>query len=551
MADQTRKEMEIIAERFTASMALLNMPANPPPPAGREATPVPAMVGGVALQSKDAEEALNLARSLANELSKLQSELKLVEAEAEGIAGLRKDVEKVKEEAGAMREEVRKEGEARAREVGEVKKESVVAKLQAATAKNEAEAARKEVDAVKKEAANVGLGLGEVQRVVGELKQGLAQIGEERGDFLGQLIEVRQGVGGVRQEIEEVRQEMGRLKKEAEERSAAAVSGKRDRNRATPAGDTMDVDEGSRPAKRTRLDDPAQPSPISVSQSAPTLLAPPPGTDSTTLASGSGLLHRKLEERIVALEEYVTAMENEFIQLGVDVRERLDEFAEHVGLEPGGTMRGATSGAGDMAARSESAPPKSSPTINGVAGMRSSAPPAVSPTRAKLPDSPLQNVAEASANSVHKDEEVYELLAGLRNDLGDTQLQMLKLWRAEDEWPAAVGRNLNAALGVKSIEEVWHKAAEVARAATQTVDKPNSQPAVNGAKPVNGHAIVPGHKEEGGIGDGASDTLALVRGLKEEMREMRARVERSEAECNALRVQQAEQRKILVQVRDL
>ncbi|KAF8607868.1 hypothetical protein BDV93DRAFT_603632 [Ceratobasidium sp. AG-I] len=564
MADRTRKEMEAVSERFAASMALLNVPANPPT-AAREPTPAPAMVGGTALPNKEVEEMMSLARSLANEISKLQSELRLVEAETEGISGLRKDVEKVKEEARDLKEDVKKEGETRAREVGEVKKEAVVAKLQAGTAKNEVEAARKVAEAVQKELA--GANIEETQRVLGELRHGLEQMVQEQGEFVGQLGEVRQGIGGVRQEIEEVKQEIGRLKKEAEERSAATASGKRNRNQETPTGDGMDVDDASRPAKRTRLDESAQPPPLSASQSAPTLLAPPPAAEPTTpTPSSTGLSHRKLEERIVTLEEYVTDMENQYIQLGTDVREQLEEFAEHIGLDPdnlpGGMARGASaSDVGDATARSESAPPKLSPRSSRVAGTRSSAPPAVSPTRANFPESPLQTVAEASevaaasasvtqVNGVLGEEDVYDSLSGLRSDLGNTQLQILKLWRGEGEWPAAVARNLNAALGVKSIEEVWTKAAEVARASYQDMDKTMNQPRTNGAKAVNGHTVH-GHMEEDEPGDSESETLILVKSLKEEMREMRERMERSEKERDALRAQQAEQHKILLHVQSV
>jgi hypothetical protein len=539
--DQAQKSIKTLLERFAVSMKILHMSAVPST-AGRE-TSAPAVVHLAATPGKD-PEAITLARSLANDLSKIQSELKLVEAEVGGVFELRKETEKTKEDVRGVKEEIRKDGQDRARELDDVRKQAAAAKTEVGTMKHD-------LEGMKLDVGNAYRGLGETKQEMGKLKaqqellratvekveQELGDVQEERGEVSveteKQLGEVRKEIGQLRQMMGEFKQDTERWKKEVEERAATA---KRDRSDSAPAGDAMDLDE-PRPTKRVRLNVPVR------AQSHEEAPLPPALTQDI-----GGPSNKRLKELYDKLEDYVATIESEIAQNHTDVSERLDQFAEHMGLAPI-IDSGDTSAEGvastSAAGRSESAPPALSPKSSRAGGMRSSAPPDVSTQRTKSAGSQLTTLKEGEVAA-----EVETMLT-LRRDLDAVMAQFLDFWAAKGQWPDIVGKNLATAMGVQSLEQVWHKMAEATKSTAQKANPNPNRPEMNGAKRVNGTGS---HKAEAMEG-GTSDVMALVMGMQAEqakmakrMEEMEAKSRQSDQEKEALRVRLAEQDKELGEV---
>ncbi|KAG9121296.1 hypothetical protein FRC07_002787, partial [Ceratobasidium sp. 392] len=522
--NQLQESVQSLSERFAVSMKVMQVSAPPTSTTGTGkstllvTSSVPALPGL-------GPEWMSQMLTLENNVSKMESELKLIEAEMASVVDNAKEVAKSKEEVRTVKEGLRRESENRAKEVGEVKKEAM-------TAKDMVGEMKRELEGMKMDVGNAYRGLGETKQDVSKLKtqQDTLRTSVERvelaltqgrGGSSAQVEQLRQEVVQLKTMAEELRQEIERLKGGTEER---AKSGKREREVSAPSGDAMDVDE-VRPIKRVRLS--VASAPLEEGE----LLAAAP-----TLDAG-GPSNERLKELIDQVQEYVYTLESEMVQHHTDTREQLEEFAERIGWEPvvysgdpNAEPVASTSGAG----RSESAPPAaSSPKAASTSKARSSAPPEISSEGTTIAKPKLATVQEDTAVVTGSREA--NTIAAVRQDLDNVMEQLLGLWAAKGLWPEIIGKNLAAASGTESLEQVWDKVA----GATKIT------PAVNGMKQVNGTGT---HKPVGQT----DDVMALVKNMQAEqakmaqrMAEMEAKSARVEAEKETMRVKLAEQDKEL------
>ncbi|KAG9087546.1 hypothetical protein FS749_002849 [Ceratobasidium sp. UAMH 11750] len=528
--NQLQQSVQTLSERFAVSMKVMQV-APTPSATGKGTSPVtsgiPALSGGL--------ESMAQILSLENNVSKMQSELKLVEAEIAAVAGNSKESARSKDEIQSVKDGIRKEVENRAKEVGEVRQE-------ATTAKAEVGAIKVELEGMKLDVTNAYRGLGEVKQEVGKLKaqqdmhraaverveQELGDVQKERADT---SVEVEQQFNALKREVTQLKAMTGELKLEIEQLKKGgeerAKRKKREREAPAPTSDAMDVDE-ARPIKRVRL---------SLASAAPEDEEPLPPVLTQDIGGPS---NERLKEIVDQLQDYMGTLESEMVQHHADTREQLEEFAERIGWEPvvypghpNAEPVESTSGAG----RAESAPPAASSSKPAPAsGMRSSAPPDVSPERMAVAKPALATVEEDKQSGPHE----ADTLATVRKDLDNVMEQLLGLWAARGLWPGIVGKNLAAVSGVNSLEQVWEKVA----GATKT------SAGVNGMKRINGTGTHKGQAE----GE-SSDVMALVKSMQAEqakmaqkVAEMEAKSKQAEAEKEAMRTKLVDQEKELKEV---
>lgn len=470
------------------------------PNTGAESTP------SAPLSSKDAEQALGLVRELSDRVSKIDSEIKLVEAEIANMAELKK----AGEEARTVRAVVRKEVEERIKAVDDVKKDIKVLGDEVGRVKAEFDRTREDL------VGNNG-GLAQVQRDVQALRDKQAQLGLDavkqdvkdvkvaaestKGDLQG----VKTELGGLSRDLGVVRAEVDKLKKEVSEKVAAAPTptsatfgpGKRDRNGVGRGVslDAMDVDDVPRPVKRARLSGvpaPDAPQPA-VPLGSPAIIVPQGPTTSEML------------NRIIEVEDALQSLENEVVQIGADVKDRLDEFAVRLGIPLDEDVVYEIIDDVQTGTRSESAPPGSSPKINIVRAGRSSAPPEITAAGPISRRPSLAAVPEAPGGE--------DAVSMLRHDLDSLMGQMVKLWGSEGDWPATINKNLCKALGVESLD-MWVKKEDTERA--MSLSPPASAP-----KPVNGGAVK--EEVEGSLG-------SILKSIREDQASMREEMEKMQRE---------------------
>ncbi|KAG8747396.1 hypothetical protein FRC10_001067 [Ceratobasidium sp. 414] len=533
--NQLQQSVQTLLERFAVSMKVMQVAtASSTPGTGKSTLPVtpsiPALPGG--------SESLSQILSLENSVSKMQSELKLVEAEVVAVASNSRESARSKEEIQSVKEGIRKEAEDRAKEVGEIRQGAAAARAEVRTMKLD-------LEGMKMDVTNAYRGLGEAKQEVGKVKTqqdmlraAVERVEQELGDVQKgqvdtsveaerQFNELKQQVGQLKATMEELRLEIEHLKKGGEER---AKRRKREREVPAPTSDAMDVDE-TRPIKRVRL---------SVASVAPEDEEPLPPALTQDI---SGPPNERLKELIDQIQDYMGMLENEMVQHHTDTRERLEEFAERIGPEPvvhfgqpDAEHAASTSGA----ERAESAPPAASSSRPALAsGMRSSAPPDVSSERKAITRPTLATVEEGKRAAPHE----VDTIATVRRDLDNVMEQLLGLWAAKGLWPEIIGKNLAAGSEAGSLEQVWEKIARATKTGA----------GVNGMKQVNGTGT---HK--GQVEDGPSDVIALVKSMQAEqakmaqrVAEMEAKSRRAEAEKEAMRTQLVGQEKELKELRSI
>ncbi|KAG9080762.1 hypothetical protein FRC06_006191, partial [Ceratobasidium sp. 370] len=497
--DQLQQSVQTLSERFAVSMKAIQVVAAPTTRKGNlPATP------SVPVLSSDGPESIAQILSLENSVSKMQSELKLVEAEVAAVASNWQESARSKDEIQSVKEGIRKEAENRVKEVGEVRQEAAAARV-------EIGAMKLDLEGMKMDVTNAYRGLGEAKQEMGKVKaqqdtlraaverveQELGDAQKERADASveakQQFSELKQEVGRLKATMEELKLEIEQLKKGGEER---AKRRKREREVPAPTDDAMDVDE-TRPIKRVRL---------SVASVAPEDEEPLPPAFTQDIGGPS---NERLKEVVDQLQDYMGMLENEMVQHHTDTRERLAEFAERIGWEPvvhpgrpNAEAAASTSGAG----RAESAPPTvSSSKPAPASGMRSSAPPEVSPERKTITKPTLATVEEDKRAGPHEADTV----ATVRRDLDNVMEQLLGLWAARGLWPEIIGKNLAAVSEVESLEQFWEKVAGGTKTGA----------GVNGVKQINGTGT---HK--GQVEGGSSDVMTLMKSVQAEQAKMAQRM---------------------------
>ncbi|KAG8689902.1 hypothetical protein FRC09_012209 [Ceratobasidium sp. 395] len=514
-----QQSIQTLAERFAISMKAMQVHTTVASTNRTEAgtslvtTSVPALAG-------IGPESISQMLSLENTVSKMQSELKLIEAEMASVGDNAKETAKSKEEVRGVKEGLRKEVENRAKEVGEVKKEATAANDKLGEMK-------RELEGMKMDVGNAYRGLGETKQEVGKVKSqqemlraAVERVEQELGDaqkWHGDAsVEVERQFKALKQEIAQLRARV-QEKGGPEERTK---SGKREReaSASVPSADAMDVDE-VRPVKRVRL---------SVA-SAPEDEEPLPAGLTQDIGGPS---NERLKEMVDQVQDYIATLENEMVQHHTDTRELLEEFAERIGWEPAALSRGF--GAEPAAStRAESAPPPKSPSkLATASGVRSSAPPDISAERTTIIKPSLETLEEGEVASPQ--ELGTDALAPVRKDVENIMEQLLQLWAAKGQWPEIIGRNLAAASGAESLDQVW--------------EKTKTSSGANGLKQVNGTGA---HK-------GQEDVMALVKSMQAEqakmaqrMADMEVKTSRVEAEKEVMRTKIAEQEKEMNELRSI
>ncbi|KAF8759693.1 hypothetical protein RHS01_01758 [Rhizoctonia solani] len=342
------------------------------------------------------EAELHFAR-LSDQVSKLESEMQLLNIGAAKGAEMKKLDETIQTSSQA----IKKEREERTKAVEDVKKDFKVLGEDLNRTKVECEHLREELVAS-------GSNFDQVRRDAQAIRDDQVAVKEEVKATKLEAETTKADVQTVKAKMNEVDQEVTNIKTELERLrtklatppptpprpsvpSPATTSGKRARNETSGhSPNAMDVDDVLPPAKRARTADPLRPSPF-VDSSTP-FGSPKP-------ARFDGISRRELSQRIDMLEGLIEGLQGDVRQVETDLQDQIQDITDRMGSSDENNVA-VTNAEPPIETRSESAPPGPSTarTDGGRAAGRSSAPPSRTAFPASWSPAPLPTVEELSSD---------------------------------------------------------------------------------------------------------------------------------------------------------
>ncbi|KAF8709049.1 hypothetical protein RHS03_02925, partial [Rhizoctonia solani] len=493
---------------------------------------------------KQDEETLSMARRLSDQVSKLESEMQLLNIGA----AKSEEMKKLDETIQTGSQAIKKEREERTKAVEDVKKDFKVLGEDLNRTKVECEHLREELVAS-------GSNFDQVRRDAQAIRDDQVAVKEEVKATKLEAETTKADVRTIKTKMDEVDQEVTNIKTELERLrtklatppptpprpsvpSPATTSGKRARNETSGhSPNAMEVDDVLPPAKRARTADPLRPSPF-VDSSTP-FGSPKP-------ARFDGISRRELSQRIDMLEGLIEGLQGDVRQVETDLQDQIQDITDRMGSSDENNVVVITNAEPPTETRSESAPPGPSTarTDGGRAAGRSSAPPSRTAFPASWGPTPLPTVEELSSDGEG---------GGLRADLDAMMSQVVALWNAEGDWPSRVQMNVCRSLGVESLDGAFRHAPR--------------PPIINGKKtpePQGDWAVMFKSMQE----EQAKMREEMVRERVQQESRMRTMVGRLEQveeeldksvkrrdeverECEVLKSQQAEQRQLLVHLQSV
>ncbi|CAE6466813.1 unnamed protein product [Rhizoctonia solani] len=490
--------------------------------------------------SKDIEETLSMARRLSDQVSKLESEMQLLQIDTVKSIEMKKFDENIQNGSQA----IKKEREERTKAVEDVKKDVKALGYDLNRTKIECERLGEDL-------VTSGSNLDQVRCDIQAVRDGHVVAMEEVKTIKLEAEASKADVQTVMTKMTEVDQEVAKIKVEVESLKTKLTAPPTSHPPVPPTTTTgkrawdgivnhdsnsMEVDDVLPPAKRARTVNPLRPSPF---------------VDSTTpfgspkSARFDGPSRKDLSERIDMLEDLIENLQGDVRQVESDFQDQIQEFNDQLGSFNERVVNNAES---STETRAESAPPGPSTTRADTtrAAGRSSAPPSRTTFPASWGPTTLPTVDELPSD---------DMIGRLRVDLDAMMGQVVGLWKGEGDWPAQVQKNLCKALGVESLDDVFKPAPAL------------SPPVVNGRK-------TPEPQE---------DWAAMLKSMQEEQTRMREEMKRerteqetrmkvilnrlerveeeldksvkrrdeAERECEVLKSQQVEQRQLLVHLQSV
>ncbi|QRW16161.1 leucine-rich repeat protein [Rhizoctonia solani] len=303
---------------------------------------------------KQDEETLSMARRLSDQVSKLESEMQLLNIGAAKGAEMKKLDETIQTSSQA----IKKEREERTKAVEDVKKDFKVLGEDLNRTKVECEHLREELVAS-------GSNFDQVRRDAQAIRDDQVAVKEEVKATKLEAENTKTDVQTVKAKMNEVDQEVTNIKTELERLrtklatppptpprpsvpSPATTSGKRARNETSGhSPNAMDVDDVLPPAKRARTADPLRPSPF-VDSSTP-FGSPKP-------ARFDGISRRELSQRIDMLEGLIEGLQGDVRQVETDLQDQIQDITDRMGSSDENNVA-VTNAEPPIETRSESAPP--------------------------------------------------------------------------------------------------------------------------------------------------------------------------------------------------